>query len=118
MMTTMSSNTGKESSDCDAEGAGGCLGTVSSSIHPLRCTKDTLGVHVVVNQTIGGIFKNVRLDCVNCDSVKGIEQLGILTHSSNRVIGINQTAEVVSKVGGEKEANSRLRGRLGSPPKR
>ena len=73
-----------------------------------------MGVHVVVNQTIGGIFKNVRLDCLNCDSVKGIEQIGILTHSSNRVNGINQAAEVVSKVGGEKEAN----GRLGSPPKR
>ena len=68
----------------------------------------------VVNQTIGGIIKNVRVDCLNCDSVKGIEQLGILTHSSNRVNGINQPAEVVSKVGGEKEAN----GRLGSPPKR
>jgi len=67
-VTTMSSKTGKESSDCDAGGAGGCLGTVSSSIHPLRCTKDTLGVHVVVNQTIGDIIRNVCLDCLNCDT--------------------------------------------------
>ena len=71
-----------------------------------------MGVHVVVNQTIGGIIRNVCLDCLNCD--KGIEQIGILIQSSNRVNGINQAAEVVSKVGAEKEAN----GRLGPPPKR
>jgi hypothetical protein len=53
------SKTAKESSDCDARCAGGCLGTVIRSIHPLRCTKDTLGVHVVVNQTIAGIIKQV-----------------------------------------------------------
>ena len=46
--------------------------------------------------------------------IQVIEQIGILIQSSNRVNGINQAAEVVSKVGGEKEAN----GRLGSPPKR
>jgi hypothetical protein len=101
------SKTAKESSDCDARCAGGCLGTVIRSIHSLRCTKDTLGVHVVVNQTIGDIIRMVCLDCLNCDTI----------HSSNRVNGINQAAEVVSKVGAEKEEKE-ANGRLGPPPKR
>ena len=49
--------------------------------------------------------------------IQGIEQIGILIHSSNRVNGINQAAEVVSKVGAEKEEKE-ANGRLGPPPKR
>jgi hypothetical protein len=40
----------------------------------------------------------------------GIEQIGLSTHLINRTNGIDQIAEVVSKVGAEKEANL-----LGSP---
>jgi len=156
----------KELSDCDAGGAGGCLGTVSGSIHPLRLTKGTLGVHVVVNQTIVVIIKNVRSDCLclclDCDAVLGvdsaarektaptrltgrvkirngfclygyfgelihgtacgmvepttptdrgvgnpgmIEKIGLSMHSANRVNSIEQIAEVVSKIGAEKQTN-------------
>ena len=45
---------------------------------------------------------------------KGIEQIGLSTHSTNRVTGIDQAAEVVFKVGAEKDAN----GQLSPSPKR